>query len=97
MTNKFVSNKKYPIIPPVLVNGEIISDFKQKPSFINYYFPSQCTPMYLDVVTHIQTVVIKLKKILTSFDIKDDDILPITKNLNVDKVHGWDQLSIKND
>ena len=29
---------------------------------------------------------------LTSCDIKDDDILPIIKNLNVDKAHGWDQL-----
>ena len=32
---------------------------------------------------------------LNSFDIKDDDILPIIKNLNVDEDHGWDQLSIK--
>ena len=32
---------------------------------------------------------------LASFDIKDDDILPIIKNLNVDKAHGWDQLSIR--
>ena len=37
----------------------------------------------------------KTEKILTSFDIKDDGILPITKNLNVDKAHGWDQLSIR--
>ena len=32
---------------------------------------------------------------LTSFDIKDDDILPIIKNLNVHKAHGKDELSIK--
>ena len=32
---------------------------------------------------------------LTSCDIKDDDILPIIKNLNVDKAHGWDQLSTR--
>ena len=32
---------------------------------------------------------------LNSFDIKDDDILPIIKNLNIDKDHGWDQLSIR--
>ena len=36
----------------------------------------------------------KTEKILTSFDIKDDDLLSIIKNLNVDKAHGWDQLSI---
>ena len=37
----------------------------------------------------------KTDKRLTSFDINDDDILPIIRNLNVDKAHGWDQLSIK--
>ena len=26
---------------------------------------------------------------------KEDDILLIIKNLNVDKAHGWDQLSIR--
>ena len=36
----------------------------------------------------------KAEKTLTSFDIKDD-ILPIIKNLNVDKAHGWDQLSTR--
>ena len=30
-----------------------------------------------------------------SFDIKDDDILQLIKNLNVDKAHGWDKLSIR--
>ena len=37
----------------------------------------------------------KTEKILTSSDIKDDDILLIIKNLNVDKTHGWHQLSIR--
>ena len=32
---------------------------------------------------------------LTSFDIKDEDILPIIKNLNVNKAHGRDQLSTR--
>ena len=27
--NKFLSNKKTPIIPPVLANGELVSDFEQ--------------------------------------------------------------------
>ena len=26
--NKFLSNKKMPIIPPILVYGELVSDFK---------------------------------------------------------------------
>ena len=51
--------------------------------------------LLLKQVANYQASVIKLKKILTSFDIKDDDILPITKNLNVNKAHGWDQLLVR--
>ena len=43
--NKFLSNKKTPIVPPVLVNGELVSDFEQKANLFNNYFASQCTPI----------------------------------------------------
>ena len=42
--NKFLYNKKTPTIPPVLVNTELVSDFKQKADLFNSYFISQCTP-----------------------------------------------------
>ena len=35
------------------------------------------------------------KKILTSFDREDDDIIPIIKNLNMNEGYGWDQLLIR--
>ena len=47
------------------------------------------------MVANYQTLVIKRKKRLTSVDINNDGLLIIIKNLNVDKVHGWDQLSIR--
>ena len=91
--NKFLSNKKTPIIPPVLGNGELVSDFEQKANLFNNYFASQCTPIKNS--SKLPNFSYKTEKILTSFDIKDDDILSIIKNLNVDKAHGWDQLSIR--
>ena len=57
------------------------------------YFASQCTSIKNG--SKLPNFSYKTDKILTSFDVKDDDILPIIKNLNVDKAHGWDQLSIK--
>ena len=59
----------------------------------NNYFASQCTPIKNG--SKLPKFTYKTEKILTSFDIKDDDILSIIKNLNVDKAHGWDQLSIR--
>ena len=45
ITNNFLSNRKTPIILPVLVNGELVSDFKQKANLFKNYFASQCTPI----------------------------------------------------
>ena len=59
----------------------------------NNYFASQCNPIKNG--SKLPKVSYKTEKVLTSFDIKDDDILSIIKNLNVDKAHGWDQLSIR--
>ena len=71
----------------------VVSDFKQKANLFNNYFAPQCTPVKngskLPNFSH------KTWKILTSFDIKDDDIITIIKNLNVDKIRGWDQLSVR--
>ena len=91
--NKFLSNKKTLIIPPFLVNDELVSHFKQKANLFNIYFASQCTPIKNG--SKIPNFSYKTEKILISFDIKDDDILQLIKNLNVDKAHGWDQLSIR--
>ena len=91
--NKFLSDKKTPIIPPVLVNGELVSDFKRKANLFNNYFASQCIPIKNG--SKLPNFGSKTEKMLTSFDIQDDDIFPIIKNLNVDKTHGWDKLSIR--
>ena len=91
--NKFLSNKKTPIIPPVLVNGELGSDFEQKANFFNNYFASQCTPIKNG--SKLPNFSYKTEKILTLFDEKDDNILSVVKNLNMDKAHGCDQLSIR--
>ena len=93
ITNEFLSNKKTPVISLSLVNGELVSDFKQKANLLNNYFISQCTP--IKNRSKLLNFSCKTEKMLTSFDVKDDDILPFIKYLNVDKAHGWDQLSIR--
>ena len=86
--HKFLSNnKKIPIIPPLLVNSELVSDFKQKANIFNNHFTSQCT---IKNGSKLPNFSYKTEKKLTYFDIKDDGIPPIIKNLNVDKAHGWD-------
>ena len=59
----------------------------------NNYFASQCTPIKNG--SKLPNFSYKTEKILISFYIKDDDLLPIIKNLNVNKCRAWDQLAIK--
>ena len=76
----FLSNKKIPAIPPLLVNGEIISNFSQKASVFNKF----CVSVY---------PITKFKQ--STFFISHDDIFAIIKNLNPNKSHGWDDISIR--
>ena len=78
--NKFLSNKNIPIMPPLFIDCKLVSDFKQKP---------------IKNGSKLTFFFYKTEKRLTSFNIKDDDILPVIKNLNVYKAHRWDQLSIR--
>ena len=41
----FYSGKKVPIIPPLLINNKLISDFSVKASCFNDFFASQCIPL----------------------------------------------------
>ena len=50
--NRFSSNKKIPAIPPLLVNGEITSNFSQRASIFNKSFGSQCTALQNSTILH---------------------------------------------
>ena len=43
--NNFLNSKKIPTIPPLLFNGNLVSDFKREAALFNAYFSSQCTPI----------------------------------------------------
>ena len=74
---KSLSNEKTPIISPVIVSGELVSGFKQKASNFNNHFASLCTPIRNR--SKLPNFSYKTEKRLTSFDMKDDDILLIIK------------------
>ena len=43
LLKNFLNNKKIPIIPPILRNNALVTDFKKKAELFNYYFANQCT------------------------------------------------------
>ena len=82
--NRFLNNKKVPVVPPLLVNGEIISNFSQEAVIFNKYFVSQ------------YTLLLSLPALcLRTENTGENDIFTVIKNLKSNKSHGWDDLSIK--
>ena len=90
--NRFLSNKKIPAIPPLLVYGEIISNFSQKASIFNKFFASQCTP--LQNSSSLTTFYLRTDETLSTLNISYN-IFAIIKNVNPNKSHGWDNISIR--
>ena len=86
--------RRIPIIPPLSVNGKIITDFNEKANLFNKYFSSQCNPLPNDSkLPENQTYITETK--LSSFNIEDEDIYKIIKTLDINKAHGHDELSIR--
>ena len=83
--SRFLNNKKISAIPPLLVNGEIISNFSQKASIFNKIFSSQCSP--LQSSSSLPTFYLRADEKLSSLNINDDDTFAIIKNLNPNKSH----------
>ena len=86
IVNKFLHKKKIPLIPPIVVNDNIITSVSEKAGMFNNYFAKQCTlrpnasvlPDFLDSIT---------------FSVKD--IYSIIRSLDSNKAHGYDNVSIR--
>ena len=91
--NKFLSNKKIPIIQPIHVNGELVSDFKRKANMLNNLIVSLSTPIKNG--SKLPNFSYKTEKGLGSIYLNDHDVLLIIKNLNVNKAHACYELSIR--
>ena len=80
----FYNDTKVPLIPPLLVNNKIVSDF----------FATHCTPLTNSSVLP-STISFKTHLGLNSISFEKEDILKIIRNLNVNKAHGHDDISLR--
>ena len=80
--NRFLNNKKIPIIPPVLFEGKLISDFKKKAELFNH-FASQCS--LIKNTSTLTNLEYKTNERLNYFETNENSILLIIKNLNAIK------------
>ena len=90
----FLNNKKIPCIPPLLHNGKSIIDFKEKAELFNDFFSKQCS--LVNNNSKLPSVLTKKTcKSLSSVEFSTSDILKIIRNLNSNKAHGHNMISVQ--
>ena len=89
-----MNNKKIPCIPPLFHENKFITNFKEKAELFNTFFANQCT--LLNNSSVLPNNLAKLtNKSLDTVNFSTDDISKIINNLDPNKAHGHDMLSIR--
>ena len=90
----FLYNKKIPCIPPLLHENIFIIDFRRKAEIFNTFFVKQCSLINTSSVL-LTTLTMKTRESLSTIRFTSDDILKIIRNLDPNKAHGHDMISIQ--
>ena len=86
--------KKIPIIPSLYHNGNFITDFRQKAELFNSFFPEYYS-ILLNSSKLSTNLAPRTDQSITFIKFSQDDILKIIQNLNPNKAHGLDKISIR--
>ena len=89
----FYNKKKIPIISPLLIDDNFVTDIQTKANIFNKFFAEQCTPLNSSVFPTNQMFFTQSR--LNSINFNEDEILKILRALNVQKVHAHDDISIR--
>ena len=86
--------RKIPVIPPLLIDVKLVSDFKEKVNIFKEFFSYQCTLLTNGSECPNQLILYSNKR-LSSVIFDDQDIFESTIALNINKAHGYDDISIR--
>ena len=93
LINTVLNKAKIPIIPPLVENELFITDFTEKAQLFNEYFILQCTT--IDIGSQIPQHDPVTTSLIDGFAISEEKILNIIRSLNINKAHGWDEISVR--
>ena len=89
----FLNNRKIPVIPPLFHSNKFVTDFKEKAELFNSFFAKQCSLIKNDSKLPPRLHFLTDKR-LSMVRFVNTDILKIIQNLNPNKAHGHDKISI---
>ena len=90
---KFISPSATSIIPPLFINNSYIVNVEEKCNHFNDFFANQCTT--LETGSEIPNFFLRTDKTLNNVVFSKSDLEDILKNLDPQKSHGFDEISIK--
>ena len=89
----FLNNKKIPLIPPLFQENRFLTDFKEKAELFNSFFAKQCSLIRND--SELPTsLTFYTNNRLSTVSFSHEDVGKIIQNLNPNKAHGHDNISI---
>ena len=91
--HQFLNKRKIPNIPPIDHNNSIITDTSQKANIFNTFFAKQCSLLQTDSV--IPELRLLTNHQLDTIDLDSKKILAIIRSVDVNKAHGWDDVSAR--
>ena len=80
-------------MPPLLENGVFITNFQTKVDIFNELFVEQCSIIPNNSL--LPPLIFRTNNKLSDIAIDGTEILKLTRKLNTNKAHGWEELSIK--
>ena len=93
LLKRFFNNKKIPLSPALFQENEYVTDFKKKAELFNSFFAKQCSLISnsseLPLNLHYTT-----EKRLNTLNFSNNDTEKIIQNLDPNKAHGHDKISI---
>ena len=90
----FANGRKVPVIHPLLINNEFISNFRTKANYFNRFFNQQHTAISSDS-SILSPVNLATNETLTKINFDEWLISKLILALNPNKAHGHDGLSIR--
>ena len=90
--NRSLNNRKIPAIPLLLVNEDAVTNLSEKADLFNKFFADQYTP--LNNLNKLPSLYLRTDKKLYNLSINNNDISIITRNLDSNKSHAWDNLQV---
>ena len=90
----FYNEKNIPLIPPLLVDNNFVTDIQTKANIFNTFFAEQCTPLNNSSVLPVNQMFLTQSR-LNFINLNEDEILKVIRALNIHKAHGHDDISIR--